>query len=92
MSPANRSINHVLRILFKQVVLDKPFLEQGIVGDCNIKVLLRLRGGGGGKEDAVEGEQSENAPKTNEAELQGTPNSSTCGIMTFHKKSSIRIC
>ncbi|XP_068674184.1 interferon-induced very large GTPase 1-like isoform X2 [Montipora foliosa] len=56
----------------KTVVLDKPLQEQGIVGDCNIKVLLRLRGGGGGggKEGAGEGEQSENAPQTNEAELQ----------------------
>lgn len=47
-------------------------------------MLLRLRGGGGGKEGAGEGEQNENAPQTNEAELQGTSNSSTCGIMTFH--------
>ncbi|XP_068761993.1 uncharacterized protein [Montipora capricornis] len=53
----------------KPVVLDKPFQEQGIVGDCNIKVLLRLRGGGG-KEGAREGEESENAPQTNEVELQ----------------------
>ena len=36
------------------------------------------------KEGAGEGEQSENAPQTNETELQGTSNSSTCEIMTFH--------
>lgn len=66
------------------MVQDKTFQVQGIVGDCNIKMLLRLRGGGGGKEGAGEGEQNENAPQTNEAELQGTSNSSTCGIMTFH--------
>ena len=36
------------------------------------------------KEGAGEGEQSENAPQTNEAELLGTSNSSTDGIMTFH--------
>ncbi|XP_068762003.1 interferon-induced very large GTPase 1-like isoform X3 [Montipora capricornis] len=55
----------------KTVVLDKPFQEQGIVGDCNIKVLLRLRGGGGGgKEGAGEGEHSKNAIQINEAELQ----------------------
>ncbi|XP_068761171.1 uncharacterized protein [Montipora capricornis] len=53
----------------KPIVQDKPFQEQGIVGDCNIKVLLRLRGGGG-KEGAGEGEHSENAIQTNEAELQ----------------------
>ncbi|XP_068672635.1 uncharacterized protein [Montipora foliosa] len=55
----------------KTIVQDKPFQEQGIVGDCNVKVLLRLRGGGGvvGKKGAGEGEQSENAPQTNEAEL-----------------------
>ncbi|XP_068762004.1 interferon-induced very large GTPase 1-like isoform X1 [Montipora capricornis] len=53
----------------KTVVLDKPLEEQGIVGDCNIKVLLRLRGGGG-KEGAAEREQSGNAPQTNETELQ----------------------
>ncbi|XP_068671815.1 interferon-induced very large GTPase 1-like isoform X1 [Montipora foliosa] len=53
----------------KTVVLDKPLQKQGIVGDCNIKVLLRLRGGGG-KEGAAEREQSGNAPQTNETEVQ----------------------
>ena len=63
MSPTNRFINHLLHILLTQVVLDKPFQDQGIVGDCNIKVLLRLQGGGGGKKALEKENKARMLPK-----------------------------
>lgn len=70
---------------------DQPFQAQGIVGDCNIEVLLRLQGGGrdgrgkrGGGGTAGEGRgeeggtESQEASKTNEEELKGTSFAFSC--------------
>ena len=70
---------------------DKPFQAQGIVGDCNIEVLLRLQGGGrdgrgrqggGGTRGEERGEEggaeNQEASKANEDELRGTSFAFSC--------------
>jgi len=54
---------------------DKSFQAQGIVGDCNIEVLLRLQGGG---RDGRGGDETGGEGGADEDQLKGTSFSFSC--------------